>query len=209
VAVANNRLFRLLPGDREGTEIEDKNSVLTTFRARVPSDGGIDPREDEKGVGGEEGGGQQEACAAKGTSGARADATVVVEVQDSAGRWERVRVSRRSVQRLNGPQQPPCACRSAGEGKGEDEGEGEDEGDRFCLEDGLRADFSTPLARLKMCQAALALAPLAAELDFAAGGRCVAAQRGMVRAVRRCLDLTTFQTAGEGGKVGRARDHAR
>lgn len=109
--------------------------------------------------------------------------------------------------RLNQPHCLPSSCDGA-----------DGIGDRFLhLEDGVRCDYASPLCRAKMCEIALALAPIVgdANFDFSAAARgdddsdpCCALQRRAVLAIRSCLDITTFQRdeddALHGGKQRRA-----
>ena len=82
-------------------------------------------------------------------------------------------------------------------------------GKTMLLEDGLRADFSSPLMKAKVAECALAL-----EEDMVRIGKAlerqnydavVKAQCTAVRKIRRCLDITTFQRSGG----GRGRDRFR
>jgi hypothetical protein len=62
------------------------------------------------------------------------------------------------------------------------------------LEDGIRCNYKAPLTKAKMCEIALALGPIAAQLDFDAEAAAIEAlQLQAIRTVRGALDLTTFQ----------------
>ncbi len=96
---------------------------------------------------------------------------------------------------------------------------------QVVLEDGLFCDYTSTVAKAKMCEIAASLSPVLEQIgaalsrleDGGAGGSAVAALAGhaallldearceCVRTVRRCLDITTFQRS-EGG---RDRDRAR
>ena len=83
----------------------------------------------------------------------------------------------------------------------------------LTLEDGIRCRYESPLARAKMCQIALSLAPLVSQIDFGARGekqveRSFEVQKQCVRAVRSCLDMSTFQRDSN-GKLNRDNMHSR
>ncbi len=78
------------------------------------------------------------------------------------------------------------------------------------LEDGLRAAYAPPHARAKLAEVALALVPIAARLNFAAGGAAAeAAQVEALRAVRGHLDMTSFQRGLDRGREARSLDCTR
>jgi hypothetical protein len=77
-------------------------------------------------------------------------------------------------------------------------------------EDGLRAAYAPPHARAKLAEVALALAPIAARIDFAAGGAAAeAAPVEALRAVRGCPDMKSFQRGLDRGREARSLDCAR
>lgn len=75
------------------------------------------------------------------------------------------------------------------------------------LEDGLRMDYSSPLARAKMCEVALALSPIVRDLDFG-NGDCETLQLQAIEVVRSCLDIITFQRGLDRGRFSAMCDDA-
>jgi len=114
---------------------------------------------------------------------------------------------------------------------------GQSEREVLHLEDGIKLDYSSPLARAKMLQCALAVGPLLESLINTLDGTLDGPLRldmtgldsvraSVIIAIRRCLDITTFQRssssqrstaqgregAGHGderGRPGRDRDRSR
>jgi len=103
-----------------------------------------------------------------------------------------VEADRETFLRLNQPQTLPMDSRGG-----------------VCLEDGLRIDYRSTLARAKLCEVALALAPIVRELDFgAAAAEHEAVQLRAVEAIRNCLDIVTFQRGLDRGRLSAMCDDA-
>lgn len=111
-----------------------------------------------------------------GRSSANAD-KLVLEIEAARGGRHTFEVDCEEVLRLNQPHIFAKDSRGA-----------------LTFEDGLRCDFTSVLARAKLCEVASALEPFVLELDFAGSAEvCQSLQLKAVEAVRKCLNITTFQ----------------
>lgn len=126
------------------------------------------------------------------------------------------RVNQREMLDLNQAHVLPVIKKGAGRSKpGQGKGRQSGESEILHLEDGIRLDYSSPLARAKMAQCALALGPIVESLVDGPNGKLDMAAVDAVRvdaivALRRVLDITTFQRAPKkDGSGGRDRDRGR
>lgn len=108
---------------------------------------------------------------------------VVVEVAHSDGGVRQLSYSRGQLLALN---QPHVLSKVRG---------------AVVLEDGLRCKYSSLLAKAKMCEIALRLAPLIKGLNFADDPAATEeTQLECVRCIRTCLDIVTFQRGLDRGR---------
>lgn len=126
----------------------------------------------------------------------------IVEIDSADGRAEVKRVERKEIVRLNQPHDFPRSDRSASKQH------------TYVFEDGLRCDYESCLVRAKMCEIALRLDSIAAELDFdAPTDQTLALQTRAVRKIRDCINMNTFQRDADGAlhseENGRSRDRRR
>ena len=74
---------------------------------------------------------------------------------------------------------------------------------KLRLEDGLHCDYKAKLAKGKLVEICLSLAPLVEKLDFTEKGRCEELQKEMIRTVRSCLNMVTFQRGVDRTRISR------
>ncbi|CAK0904714.1 unnamed protein product, partial [Prorocentrum cordatum] len=78
-----------------------------------------------------------------------------------------------------------------------------------CFEDGIRCNYNSPLTKAKMCEAALLLAPLVAQLDFEEDPRVAEElQLECIRRLRSCLGIVSFQRGLDRGRACAMADDA-